>query len=367
MRILFLTMEAFGGIGGIAKYNRDFLRALCSDPEVEEVVAVPRRMPLPPETLPPKLSYKKEALPTRVSYIKTVLKLSKKRPAFDLIICGHIKLIPIAFLTKFITRATLLLVIYGIDAWAPVKNVIIKFLLFEIDAIISISEITKQRFMQWSKLFSKKCFILPNAITIGNYGIGAKSRKLLQRYNLKSKTVLITLGRLAAGEQYKGFDEIIELLPVLSKQIPNLAYLIVGDGDDRARLAAKARALGVEDRVIFAGFISEAEKADHYRIADAFVMPSRGEGFGFVFLEALACGVPALGSTLDGSREALRAGALGILVDPRHPEDIQAGIIEALKRPRGVIPEGLDYYSFENFEKRCHQILAQVVHSREPG
>jgi hypothetical protein len=53
------------------------------------------------------------------------------------------------------------------------------------------------------------------------------------------------------------------------------------------------------------------------------------------------------------------------LVDPRRPEEIQAGILEALRRPRGVIPEGLDYFSFENFEKRCHQILAHVVKSRE--
>ena len=57
MRVLFLSMEAFGGLGGIAKYNRDFLRALCSAPEVSEVVAVPRRMSLSPESLPPKLTY----------------------------------------------------------------------------------------------------------------------------------------------------------------------------------------------------------------------------------------------------------------------------------------------------------------------
>jgi phosphatidylinositol alpha-1,6-mannosyltransferase len=60
-----------------------------------------------------------------------------------------------------------------------------------------------------------------------------------------------------------------------------------------------------------------------------------GEGFGFVFLEALACGIPVVGSRLDGSREALRGGALGILVDPRRPDDIMAGILQALKQPRG--------------------------------
>jgi phosphatidylinositol alpha-1,6-mannosyltransferase len=119
--------------------------------------------------------------------------------------------------------------------------------------------------------------------------------------------------------------------------------------------------------VVFAGFIPEAEKADHYRLADAFVMPGRGEGFGFVFLEALACGIPVVGSRLDGSREALRQGELGILVDPDRPDDIQAGILAALKRPRGVIPAGLEYFSFENFAKRCHGILRQVLKSRGAG
>lgn len=365
MRILVLTMEAFGGIGGIAKYNRDFLRALCSAAEVEEVVAVPRRMPLAPETLPPKLNYMKKALPNRVSYIITVLKLLKERLGFDLIACAHIKLLPIAILAKFITRAPLLLIIYGVDAWDPPKNSLLKYFLSKIDLIISISEITKQRFMGWSKVTPEKFYILPNAITQRHYGVGAKSGELVERYNLQDKTVLMTLGRLSAEEKYKGFDEIMELLPGLAKQVPNIAYLIVGDGDDRPRLAAKAQALGVGDRIVFTGYIPEAEKADHYRLADAFVMPGRGEGFGFVFLEALACGVPAVGSTLDGSREALRGGALGILVDPRHPEDIQAGILEALTRPRGVIPEGLEYFSFQNFEKRCHQILAHVVQLSE--
>jgi len=357
-------MEAFGGLGGIAKYNRDFLRALCSAPEVSEVVAVPRRMLLAPEPMPSKLTYITAALPNRIAYIKAVIKLLKENSRFDVIGCGHIKLLPMALLAKLVTRAPLFIVIYGIDAWKPINNAIVKYLLTKIDAIISISEITKQRFIEWSHLTHKPCFILPNAIAQRNYGVGPKSQDLLERYGLSGKTVLMTLGRLAPEEQYKGFDEIMEMLPLIAEQIPQIAYLIVGDGKDRARLEAKAQALGVGDRVVFTGFISEAEKADHYRLADAFVMPGRGEGFGFVFLEALACGIPVVGSKLDGSREALRGGALGILVDPGRLEEIQAGVLKALQQPRGVIPAGLDYFSFENFARRCHDILRQVLKVR---
>jgi phosphatidylinositol alpha-1,6-mannosyltransferase len=365
MRILFLAMDAFGGLGGIAKYNRDFLRALGSAPEVSEVVAVPRRMPLPPGTLPPRLTYLTGGLAGKLSYIGAVMRLLRKDSKFGLVCCGHIKLLPLAFLAKLTSRAPLLLMIYGIDVWNPINNWVTGYLLSKIDFVISISEITKRKFLEWSHLIKTKFFLLPNAVIQKNYGVGAKPQKLVEQYGLDGKTVLMTLGRLAAQEKYKGFDEVMELLPALSEQLPDIAYLIVGNGDDRPRLAAKARSLGVTDRVIFTGFIPEAAKADHYRLADVFVMPGRGEGFGFVFLEALACGIPAVGSRLDGSREALREGALGVLVDPRRPDDIQAGILEALQRPRGIIPAGLDYFSFENFEKRCHRILQDILKSNQ--
>lgn len=367
MRVLFLSMEAFGGKGGIAQYNRDFLRALAAASEVSEVVAVPRRMPLPPETLPPKLTYITASLPGRISYIKAVIKLLTENPRFGVIGCGHLKLLPMAFLARLVTGAPLFLIIYGIDAWEPINNPLTKYFLSRVDGIISISEITRDRFREWSQVKPEKCFILPNAISQRDYGVGPKPPELVERYGLRGKTVLMTLGRLAPEEQYKGFDEIMELLPALSQQIPRIAYLIVGDGGDRHRLEAKAQVLGVGDRVVFAGYIPEAEKADHYRLADAFVMPGRGEGFGFVFLEALACGIPVVGSKLDGSREALRGGALGILVDPLRPEEIEAGVLQALQQPRGVIPAGLDYFSLENFSRRCQDILRQVIKSAGVG
>ncbi len=367
MRILCLLTDAFGGQGGIAKFNRDFLRALGSNPDIAEIVAVPRRMPYPPEPLPQKLTHIVTGLNSKWLYIKTLLSLWRGNHHFDVIFCAHIHLLSIAYLFKLLYKAKLILAIHGIDAWQPTKKLLNNNLIGRVDTIIVVSEVTKQRFLKWAKIKQAKIFILPNAVNLAEYGPGPKNSALLNRYGLAGKIVLMTLGRLAPEEQYKGFDEVMELLPVLSKQIPHIAYLIVGDGEDRPRLEAKAQALGVAEQVVFAGFIPEAEKADHYRLADAFVMPGRGEGFGIVFLEALACGIPVVGSKLDGSREALRGGELGVLVDPRCPDEIQAGVLKALQQPRGVILPGLEYFSFENFEKRCHGILRQVIKSRGVG
>jgi len=138
-----------------------------------------------------------------------------------------------------------------------------------------------------------------------------------------------------------------------------VAYLICGDGDDRLRLEQKAERLGVADRTVFAGYVPEEEKEDHYRLADAFVMPGRGEGFGIVYLEAMACGVPVVASSADASREAVRNGQLGVVVDPDDPDDIKRGIHRALDADRGV-PDGLDYFSDDNFEARWHRTLRSV-------
>jgi phosphatidyl-myo-inositol dimannoside synthase len=232
-----------------------------------------------------------------------------------------------------------------------------------VDALISVSNFTMQRFLGWARGDIARRFILPDCIDLKRYGAGAKNLELLHRYGLTGKTVIMTLGRLSEHEKYKGFDEILELMPALIKEIPTTAYLIVGDGTDRHRLEEKARSLGVHEFVVFAGYVPESEKADHYRLADTYVMPGRGEGFGIVYLEALACGVPVVASKVDGSREAVRDGALGILVDPRDAEDIKRGILEALERPKGVVPEGLEYFSYANFEQRAHHIIDKVLAS----
>lgn len=365
MRVLALLTDAFGGHGGIALYNRDLLTALCVYPDCSEVVAIPRLMPNPSEPQPAKLTYVTAGLNSKFSYMATVLHTVKKDPDFDLIVCGHINLIPIAVMLRAWLKAPVLLEIYGIDVWQPTKSRLTNMLVQKIDAFVSISDITRQRFLAWSKLPAESEFLLPNAIHVEEYGPGPKNPALLKRYGLEGKTVLMTLGRLVTQERYKGFDEVMEILPELSHEIPDITYLIVGSGDDRDRLEEKARTLGLEERVVFTGFIPETEKADYFRLADAYVMPSQGEGFGFVFLEAMACGVPVVASKVDGSREAVRDGELGLLVDPAQPEEIKASILAVLKGSCGTVTEGLAYFSFENFTRRLHVIVGRILNNQK--
>ena len=363
--LVFLT-DGFGGNGGIALYNRDLLQALCSFPRCADVVAIPRLMANFPEPMPQKLAYRTSALGGKFRYLAAVLRLLRDDRDFDLVVCAHINLLPLAWLFSRFANVPLVLFIYGIDAWYRGRNPFKNLLAGKVSSVVSISTTTAQKFRAWAGPGARPVLTLPNAIHAERYGPGAKSPELLRRYGLQGKTVLMTLGRLVSGERYKGFDEVIDLMPDLVGVEPDLAYLIAGDGSDRERLQQKVRALGLEDRVVFAGHVPEAEKADHYRLADAFVMASHGEGFGFVLLEAMACGIPVVASELDGGREAVRDGQLGILTDPTNRERLRRAILEALARPRGIVPAGLEYFSFGRFEARAHGLLSGMLSASTP-
>ncbi len=127
---------------------------------------------------------------------------------------------------------------------------------------------------------------------------------------------LLLAGRMASGERYKGHDQLLEALPGLLAAHPGARLVIAGDGDDRARLEAKAAALGLGDAAAFTGFVSEATLAELYRRCAAFVMPSRGEGFGLVYLEAMRAARPVLAARGSAAEEIVREGETGLLVDP---------------------------------------------------
>jgi len=147
-------------------------------------------------------------------------------------------------------------------------------------------------------------------------------------------------------------------------------YLIAGRGDDQSRLEQLAAGAGVRDRVRFAGFVPTAELCAHYQLCDIFAMPSTGEGFGIVFLEAMACGKPVLAGDQDGSTEPLMDGQLGALVDPTDVPAIAAMLSDLLARrhpnrllfdPAGLRGRVVGEFGFERFCARVRTALAAVL------
>lgn len=338
-RILFLVSDAYGGHGGIARFNCDLSNALAASPALETLTILPRRVPHPVPGLPARVVQHPAPAGKLGFALASALEAMK---GYDLIVCGHINLLPVAALAKRLARRggrrpRLVMVIHGVDAWTPVavSN------LGSVDFVLSVSHFTLDAFRSWHDIPADRCFVLPNTTDTDTFLPGPRPVGLETRYGLAGATTVMGFARLQADERQKGFDEMLAVLPRLIPDHPRLKYLICGDGTDRPRLEAEARRLGLADRVVFAGYVPEAEKVDHYRLADAFVLCGRQEGFGIVLLEAMGCGVPVVASRIDGSREAVLDGALGELADPGDSADLAAAVGRALARQRPFVPPGL--------------------------
>ncbi|MDF1722313.1 MAG: glycosyltransferase family 4 protein [Minwuia sp.] len=360
MRIYALITDAYGRHGGIAAYNKDLLTAFLQLPEVTDVTAAPRLISHALETMPVGLTYRTKAASGVAGFLKTIARDLGRIARCDMIYCGHLNLAPLAWALGRMFRLPVLGALYGIEAWQPSQRRMTAWASKRLDHYYAISDFTRDRFIGWSGVAQERITLLPNAIHLQDYAPGEKSEAMAQRYGLQGRKVLLTFGRLVSQQRAKGFDEVLNILPTLIERDPKIAYVIAGDGDDRSRLKARVTALGVDGHVVFTGFVDEAEKADLYRLADLYVMPSRGEGFGFVFLEAMASGVPVVASSTDGSRDAVRDGALGQMVDPDDPHALLDAVAKGLAAPRGV-PDGLDYFAFGRFVERVGSIVDKVV------
>lgn len=362
MKIISLVTDAYGGFGGISVFNRDLLEALCSHPKVEQVNALPRIIPEPVDVMPNQLVYHQEASRGAISYLKSVAGCMAVGPPPSLIYCGHINLAPIAVWLKRRWNIPILMALFGIEAWQPTERKTANRAMQKVDRFYSISRITRDRFCDWSNTPLDHVDLLPNAIHLDQYGIDAVDPNTIAKFGLAGRTMILTLGRIVSKDRAKGFDEVIEALPQLVQKIPNIVYVIAGDGEYREQLEAKVDRLGVGNHVVFAGRVTDEERLNLYRAAQAYVMPSRGEGFGFVFLEAMACGTPCVASSLDGGRDAVLDGELGALVDPGDREALIRSILEAIEKPRHI-PRGLEYFSYPSFERRVHEIIEKMVTS----
>jgi glycosyltransferase involved in cell wall biosynthesis len=349
MRVLVLGTDSFGGHGGIALYNRDLIEAISRHPDCEEIVVLPRVISRAIEPIPERVRFVEGAARGKAHYAAALARLRGER--FDLAICAHVNLLP---LSRFIAAPTLLFA-YGIEAWKPLRSNAATRQLDRCRGVVSISQITLDRLVAWSR-FPGPTFLLPNAIHQERFGVRPRRVDLVERWQLEGRRVVLTVGRVVAAERYKGFDEVIEVLPDLPDDV---VYLIAGGGNDLDRLRAKAAKLGVAQRVRFTGDFDERDKADIYALADVYVMPSRGEGFGFVFLEALGSGLPVIGSRHDGGREALRDGRLGLLVDPSCCGELRQAIMEQIAAPK-KIPALLESFSFDSFVATTHAIMGSV-------
>lgn len=178
---------------------------------------------------------------------------------------------------------------------------------------------------------------------------------------------ILSVGRWSSAERYKGFDTLIQTLPELLKSVPDLHVVFAGEGDARPALERIASKLSVSERVHFVSGLSRGQLISAYAHADVFALPSGGEGFGLVFLEAMALGKSVVGGNDGGIPDIVEDGITGFLV----PHGDVAQLAEKLRllltnealrdgMGRRGRERALQHFRFECFETGLREILAQV-------
>jgi glycosyltransferase involved in cell wall biosynthesis len=293
----------------------------------------------------------------------------------DLIICTHLALGPIGRFLANLHRRPYWIVVHGIEAWALLPGWK-RAALRRADRVIVTSAFNREQVVKRHRIDEERLASLPCTLdeTLLNVKPAGES---LQRYLPDDRRVLLTVGRMAASERYKGHEVVLRALPSVVARIPSATYVVVGDGDDRPRLEALAQQLGLTDHVVFTGEMSESELAASYQRSEIFALPARtviddcnpkGEGFGIVFLEAMAFGKPVIGPRYGAPAELIQHGKTGLLVDPEDATSVAEALLNLLINAdlaREIGAAGSEWvrahYSYGSFRERLREIL------RSPG
>jgi glycosyltransferase involved in cell wall biosynthesis len=372
VKVLFVSIDLFS-IGGIQRYSRYLLDALRRSPRVSGVCVASLGathsdgfdMPLRADLTGG------GSVAGKIAFAAGCWRLARARRA-SLVVVDHVNLAAVAWVFRLLTGTPYWLNVYAIEVWGPLSWLRRRALLGAA-CIVSDCDFTRRYLEERYPALASRIIVVPDCVDIGRFVPAAASAER------GALPVLLTVSRLAEGRS-KGHDAVLRALAVLRARGIDAAYVIAGDGPDRARLERLAGELGLADRVRFGGRVPDGDLPALYQASDVFVLVSafqtdgapQGEGVPLVVIEAQACGKPAVTSALDGSAESVVHGETGLLVDPSD----EAALVGALQRLLcdGPLRERMGaaarafaerQFSVDAFESKIDGVLSRF--GRQPG
>lgn len=361
----------FGFKGGIQVYSAILLEALqnLSPQSKYDVMLLHDRPTTNIPVSPGKIRWHYcGSIPVRFRYLVYTAQLISwalwQKP--KLIIATHLNFTVVSYWLKKLMGISYWTVAHGIEAW-DINRPQLTRALHHADKILAVSSYTRQRLIVEQNIAPEKITVLPNTFDATRFKIACKPQYLLEKYGLQpQQPVILTVARLAEAQRHKGYDRVLQALPQIRQAIPDVHYLIVGKGKDRHRIENSIDRLQLQDCVTLAGFIPDEQLCDYYNLCDVYAMPSKKEGFGIVYLEALACGKPVVGGNQDGAVDALCRGELGALVNPDNIDEISRTIIDILQgkyansiiyQPEILRQKVIEKFGFEQFQKQLANLI----------
>lgn len=287
------------------------------------------------------------------------------------VVCTHLGLSPVARLVAARSRRPYVVFIHGIEAWKPLPPRS-RWGLGRARQLLFNSEFTRERFLHFNSWAARRSsLVVPLGLTLPTTGETVASADAARSPDF---TVLI-VGRMSKAEYYKnfrdptdlykGFKQLILAVGELSRQVPAAKLLLAGDGDARPELEQWVASRPERSLVSFLGRVSDEKLAQLYRAADVFALPSEGEGFGLVFVEAMAHGLPCVCVQAGAAPEVVCDGVTGLVARPRDVADLADKLLLLAKNPamraqlgRAARERYELLYTAEAFE---HRIIAALT------
>lgn len=359
-KLLLLTLDFPTRTGGVARYLAGLASVFKN--EIRVIAAPEERCEAFDATAPYEVT--RQELLYKIfwpRWLKSTRLLISEAKKYEIVIVSH--LLPLgtaAWLAKFFTNKPYIIVVHGLDVsltlLSPRKRWLAGKVLRGAKVVVTnsmaLSEEIKKDFrvketvVIYPSLKNRNIHIKPDPPSLG---FGGRSRSLIVEENF----VLLTVSRLVPR---KGHIRVFKAMAELQNQIPNLRYRILGDGPALGDIIRTANELGVYDLVHLSGRVTDTEIAEAYDKADVFVMPTIAdeidrEGFGTVYLEAAAHGLPSIASKLPGVDEAVIDGQTGLLVPDGDIKALKEAILRLYKNPdeRHRLGEAGKKRAFEEF------------------
>ena len=301
-KTVFIYQNAFSQTGGIQAFNKHFISAL-EDIKNENENFDAELVGIYDNSEDVKTSLKYETLnSSKLLAFKYIFSNAKK---FDTFIFAHVNLAPLALVLKFLNpNAKILFCTHGIEIWKKLPKT--TEYIMNSSTILTVSNFSKNELLNYNPNL-KDVRLFPNCIKLKD------EKKILHNpYNINEFNVL-SVTRLSSGEKLKGIDSMIKALRLLKESIPNIKYSVIGKGEDVARLQELAKELEVEKYVDFLGFVEDINA--YYQHCDIFTLPSKKEGFGIVYLEAMQYKKPVLAVNYGGPTDVIVEGETGFLCE----------------------------------------------------
>ncbi len=285
-----------------------------------------------------------------------------------LVVAAHPYLAPVVQALRIAApRMKSIVVAHGIEVWEPLST-LRRRALRSANLILTPTQDTADHIAAQQQVPRDRIRVLPWALDPDFDALPASQSALPA--NFPSGRIILTVGRWQANERYKGMDTLISALPRLLHEWTDLQLVAVGEGDDQAWLEQLAEGCGVRRHVHFFSGLTYSELAACYSACEIFALPSRGEGFGLVYLEAMARGKPVIGGAHGGAPEVIDDGRTGYLVHHGDAPQLATSIETLLANPdlaremgtRGRERVNRDF-KFNVFAKSLKRIFRELCES----